>query len=128
MRLTSPQTIKYIMEKYGFRFSKSLGQNFLIDDGIVEQILDGADIGEDDVVLEIGPGIGVMTSAMAERAKKVVAIEIDTSLLPVLSETLAEYDNVEIVSGDVLRLTCKKLSMRNWMVRHQRLLPIYLIM
>ncbi len=109
MRLTSPQTIKYIMEKYGFRFSKSLGQNFLIDDGIVEQILDGADIGEDDVVLEIGPGIGVMTSAMAERAKKVVAIEIDTSLLPVLSETLAEYDNVEIVSGDVLKVDLQKI-------------------
>ncbi len=70
MRLTSPQTIKYIMDKYGFRFSKSLGQNFLIDDFIVDEIIDGAEIGPDDVVLEVGPGIGVMTQAMARRAKK----------------------------------------------------------
>lgn len=109
MRLTSPQTIKYIMDKYGFRFSKSLGQNFLIDDFIVDEIIDGAEIGPDDVVLEVGPGIGVMTQAMARRAKKVVAIEIDNSLLPVLSETLAEEDNVEVVSGDVLKVDLQKI-------------------
>ena len=109
MRLTSPQTIKYIMDKYGFRFSKSLGQNFLIDESIVEQIIDGAEIGPDDVVLEVGPGIGVMTQAMARRAKKVVAIEIDDSLLPVLRETLAEEDNVEVVSGDVLKVDLQKI-------------------
>lgn len=109
MRLTSPQTIKYIMDKYGFRFSKSLGQNFLIDDFIVDEIIDGAEIGPDDVVLEVGPGIGVMTQAMARRAKKVVAIEIDNSLLPVLSETLAEEDNVEVVNGDVLKVDLQKI-------------------
>lgn len=109
MRLTSPSTIKYIMEKYGFRFSKSLGQNFLIDETIVERIVDGAEIGEDDYVLEIGPGIGVMTEAMSHRAKKVTAIEIDNSLLPVLEETLAECDNVEVVSGDVLKLDVNKI-------------------
>lgn len=109
MRLTSPQTIKYIMDKYGFRFSKSLGQNFLIDESIVEQIIDGAEIGPDDVVLEVGPGIGVMTQAMARRAKKVVAIEIDDSLLPVLDETLAEEDNVEVINGDVLKVDLQKI-------------------
>lgn len=109
MRLTSPQTIKYIMDKYGFRFSKSLGQNFLIDESIVEQIIDGAEIGPDDVVLEVGPGIGVMTQAMARRAKKVVAIEIDDSLLPVLDETLAEEDNVEVIHGDVLKVDLQKI-------------------
>lgn len=109
MRLTSPQTIRYIMEKYGFRFSKSLGQNFLIDDSIVESIIDGAEVGPDDVVLEVGPGIGVMTHAMAQRAKKVVAIEIDNSLLPVLDETLGEEDNVEVVNGDVLKVNLQQI-------------------
>ena len=109
MRLTSPQTIKYIMEKYGFRFSKSLGQNFLIDDSIVEGIIDGAEVGPDDVVLEVGPGIGVMTHALAQRAKKVVAVEIDSALLPVLDETLAEEDNVEVVHGDVLKVNINRL-------------------
>ncbi len=109
MKLTSPQTIRYIMEKYGFRFSKSLGQNFLIDESIVEDIIDGAGIGEGDVVLEVGPGIGVMTKAMAQRAKKVVAVEIDKSLLPVLEETLADCDNVEIVSGDVLKVDLQEI-------------------
>lgn len=104
MKLTSPSTIKYIMEKYGFRFSKSLGQNFLISEFVIEDILDGAEISEEDYILEVGPGIGVMTKAMANRAKQVAAIEIDKSLLPVLSETLADCDNVEIVSGDVLKL------------------------
>lgn len=109
LKLTAPSTIRYIMEKHGFRFSKSLGQNFLIDEYVVEDILDGADIGPDDVVLEVGPGIGVMTQAIANRAKKVVAIEIDSSLLPVLDETLAELDNVEIVNGDVLKVDLKQI-------------------
>jgi len=107
--LTSPNTIKYIMDKYGFRFSKSLGQNFLIDASIVEEIIAGAEIGPDDMVLEIGPGIGVMTQTMAQRARKVVAVEIDKALLPVLDETLEGLDNVEIVSGDVLRVDLQKI-------------------
>ncbi len=81
----------------------------MIDDFIVDEIIDGAEIGPDDVVLEVGPGIGVMTQAMARRAKKVVAIEIDNSLLPVLSETLAEEDNVEVVNGDVLKVDLQKI-------------------
>ncbi len=109
MKLTSPQTIKYIMGKYGFRFSKSLGQNFLIDDSIVESIIDGAEVGPDDVILEVGPGIGVMTQSLARRAKKVVAVEIDSALLPVLDETLEEEDNVEVVHGDVLKVDLQEI-------------------
>lgn len=109
LKLSSPNTIKYIIKKYGFHFSKGLGQNFLIDENIVNKIVDGAEVTEDDYVLEIGPGIGVMTQALALRAKKVVAIEIDKSLLPVLDETLSGLDNVEIVSADVLDLDLKAL-------------------
>ncbi len=109
LKLTSPSTIKYIMEKYGFRFSKSLGQNFLIDEHTVEYIVSGAEVTEDDYVLEIGPGIGVMTQAMALRAKKVVAIEIDRDLIPVLKETLEPHDNVEVIHADVLNLDLKAL-------------------
>lgn len=109
LKLTSPSTIKYIMGKYGFRFSKSLGQNFLIDEHTVEHIVDGAEVTEDDYVLEIGPGIGVMTQAMALRAKKVVAIEIDSDLIPVLKETLEPHDNVEVIHADVLDLDLKAL-------------------
>lgn len=108
-KLTSPSTIKYIMGKYDFKFSKGLGQNFLISPFVVDDIVFGADINSEDGVLEIGPGIGVMTQAMAEQAKKVVAVEIDSFLLPVLDETLADCDNVEIVAGDILKIDVKSL-------------------
>ncbi len=107
--LTSPNTIKYIMKKYNFKFSKGLGQNFLINDAVVYDIVEGAEIDENDCILEIGPGIGVMTHEMASRAKKVTAIEIDSFLLPVLDETLAEFDNVTIVNSDVLKVDIKAL-------------------
>lgn len=103
-RLTSPRTIKYIMEKYGFKFSKGLGQNFIIDDNVLERIIEGAEITEDDVILEIGPGIGVMTHALCEEAKKVVAIEIDRSLIPVLNETVGHHENLKVIHADVLKL------------------------
>ena len=109
LKLTSPSTIRYIMDKYGFRFSKSLGQNFLIDEGTVHRIVTNAEVGPEDVVLEIGPGIGVMTQVLASRAKKVVAVEIDASLLPVLSETLEGLDNVTVVHGDILEVDVKTL-------------------
>lgn len=103
-KLTSISTIKYIMDKYGFNFSKSLGQNFLISEHVVNEIVDGAEINEGDYVLEVGPGIGVMTYEIAKIAKKVLAVEIDSSLIPVLNETLEEYDNVEIINKDVLKV------------------------
>ena len=108
-KLTSPSTIKYIMAKYNFKFSKGLGQNFLINEMVVNDIVEGAEISEDDCILEIGPGIGVMTHEMASRANKVTAIEIDNFLLPVLDETLADFDNVTIVNNDVLKVDIEKL-------------------
>ncbi len=109
LNLSSPQTVKYIMHKYDFKFSKNLGQNFLINDMVIEDIIDGAELTEDDVVLEIGPGIGVMTKAMAQRVKKVVAVEIDSKLLPVLDETLYGYDNIVIINDDILKIDIESL-------------------
>lgn len=109
MELTRPSVIKDIMERYGFRFSKSLGQNFLIEKSVLEKIIDGAEITEADNVLEIGPGIGTLTRYLAESAKKVVSVEIDSSLLPILKETLQDLPNTTVVHGDVLQVNLKEL-------------------
>ncbi len=97
------------MEKYGFRFTKGLGQNFIIDENVLERIMEGSDISKDDMILEIGPGIGVMTNILCENAKKVVAIEIDKSLMPVLSETVGHHDNLKIINKDVLKVDLLEL-------------------
>lgn len=102
-KLYSPATMARIREKHNFRHSKSLGQNFLSDIHIIEAIIDGSDIGPDDLVIEIGPGMGVLTAAAAERAWKVIAVEIDRSLIPILKETLADYDNIEVINADVMK-------------------------
>ena len=102
-KLYSPSTMAKIREKHGFRHSKSLGQNFLSDIHIIEDIVDGSDIEPEDLVIEIGPGMGVLTAAAAERAGKVIAVEIDKKLIPILKETLAEYDNVEIINADIMK-------------------------
>ena len=104
MKLYEPSTIKRIREAYGFKFSKSLGQNFLTDKNIIDRIVEGAEIGSEDLVIEIGPGIGVITYEAAQIAKKVVAVEIDKSLLPILEETLGEFDNVRVINEDILKL------------------------
>ena len=109
MKLYEPSTIKKIREEYGFKFSKSLGQNFLTDKNIIDEIVDGAGIEPEDTVLEIGPGIGVITYEAAQLAKKVVAVEIDKSLLPILAETLSEYENVKVINEDILKLDINKL-------------------
>lgn len=108
-RLYSPKYVKEILERYGFKFSKSLGQNFLIDGNIVRKIVDEGDITSEDYIIEIGPGMGTLTEELALRAKKVVAIEIDDTLLPILDETLGKYDNVEVIHGDVLKIDIEKL-------------------
>lgn len=108
-RLTSPRRIKSIMERYGFRFSKSLGQNFIIDDHVIDRITAGADIRPEDYVLEIGPGIGVMTDALCELAGKVVSIEIDSALIPVLKETVGHHDNLTVIHRDVLKVDLHEL-------------------
>ena len=103
MKLYAPSTIRVIRDRFGFRFSKSLGQNFLTDKNIIDQILEGSGISGDDLVIEIGPGIGVITREAAQLAHKVIAIEIDTNLIPILNWTLGDLENVEIVNQDVLK-------------------------
>jgi 16S rRNA (adenine1518-N6/adenine1519-N6)-dimethyltransferase len=108
-RLYSPKYVREILDRFGFKFSKQLGQNFLIDGNIVRNIVAKAGIREEDYVLEIGPGIGTLTEELALNCKKVVAVEIDKNLLPILDETLRDYDNVEIIHGDILKVDVKKL-------------------
>lgn len=106
--LTNIATIKDILSRYGFTFSKSLGQNFIINPSVCPKMADYS-VDSEKGVIEIGPGIGVLTNELCKRAKKVVAIELDKRLLPVLDETLAEYDNVKIISGDVMKLDLAKI-------------------
>ena len=109
MDLCSIETIKYIQRAFGFKNSKSLGQNFLTDASVIQAMVDAAEIEPDDLVIEIGPGIGVLTDAAARRAKEVVAVELDKSLLPVLSYTLSEHNNVEIINQDILKVDLNSL-------------------
>lgn len=102
-------TIKKILSKYGFTFSKALGQNFLIDPDVCPKMAKSLNADDKTGVLEIGPGIGVLTKELGKVAKKVVSIELDKRLLPVLEETLGDYDNIEIVNGDVMELDLKAL-------------------
>ncbi len=99
-----------VLDKYNFNFRKNYGQNFLIDDHILTKIVDAAEITKDDLVLEIGPGIGTMTQYLCERAKKVIAVEIDNALIPVLEDTLSEYDNVTVINKDILKVDIKALA------------------
>lgn len=108
--LGSPSATKEIINKYSFAFQKKFGQNFLIDSNILEGIVSAADITKDDFVLEIGPGIGTMTQYLCEAARQVVAVEIDKMLIPILKDTLSEYDNVEVINQDVLKLDIKALA------------------
>ncbi|MDU6031447.1 MAG: 16S rRNA (adenine(1518)-N(6)/adenine(1519)-N(6))-dimethyltransferase RsmA [Peptoniphilus harei] len=108
-RLYKPSKLSEILSKYGFRFTKSLGQNFLIDGNIVRKIADAAEISEDDNILEIGPGVGTMTEELALRAKKVVAVEIDEKLRDLHKETL-DIENVKVIYGDFLELDLEKIT------------------
>ena len=103
-KLSNPQQTIAIIQKYEFAFQKKFGQNFLIDAHVLNKILAAAEITKEDFVLEIGPGIGTMTQYLAEAAGHVCAVEIDKMLIPILKETLAEYDNVEILNEDVLKI------------------------
>lgn len=99
-----------ILQKYNLRFQKKFGQNFLIDPLVLSRILEASEIGPNDTVLEIGPGIGTMTQALCESAKSVLSVEIDRGLLPVLSETLGGYENVTVLNEDILKVDLKRLS------------------
>lgn len=107
MNLTSPKTIKEICARFDFKFSKGLGQNFLLDESVLDKIVEAADA--DGGVLEVGPGFGVLTQKLAEAADKVVSIEIDKKLIPVLDYTLADCDNVKIIEKDILKTDLKAL-------------------
>ena len=104
-----PQNTIAVLQKYGFNFQKKFGQNFLIDTRVLERIIDAAEITKDDCVLEIGPGIGTMTQYLAESAREVIAVEIDKMLIPILADTLSEYDNVTVINDDILKVDIGKI-------------------
>lgn len=108
--LGNPQNTIAVLQKYNFVFQKKFGQNFLIDTHVLDKIIRAAEIGKDDCVLEIGPGIGTMTQYLACAAKKVIAVEIDKALIPILQDTLDGYDNVKIINEDVLKVDIGKLA------------------
>ena len=109
-KLGNPQKTIEVIQKYQFAFQKKFGQNFLIDGHVLEKIINAAGVGKEDMVLEIGPGIGTMTQYLAENAGKVVAVEIDKNLIPILQETLSGYENVTVINEDILKVDIKALA------------------
>lgn len=105
-----PQNTIAVLQKYNFNFQKKFGQNFLIDTHVLDKIIRSAGITKDDFVLEIGPGIGTMTQYLCENAREVVAVEIDKNLIPILEDTLSEYDNVSVMNEDILKVDLNKLA------------------
>jgi len=127
MKLYAPSTINQIKEKHGFKLSKSLGQNFLTDKNIIDKIIDAADISEEDLVIEIGPGIGVITKEAAERAGKVISVEIDKNLIPILQETLKDFNNIEIINKDILKTNLNEIVEQNETINSQRVKGVKII-
>ena len=127
--LSSSKITGEIIKKYGFKMTKSLGQNFLINENILDNIIESANIKNNDVVLEIGTGIGTLTQRLCEKAKKVVAVEIDKNLIPILNETLSDYDNISIINKDILKTDINE-ELKNLSI-HQKIkvvanLPYYI--
>lgn len=114
-----------VVKKYGFRFSKSLGQNFLVDASVLQDIITGAEITKDDMVIEIGPGVGTLTKELVKNAKKVCAIELDSKLIPILNEELKEYDNLEIINDDALKVDFNEIIKCEQSVKLVANLPYY---
>ncbi|MBR1598284.1 MAG: 16S rRNA (adenine(1518)-N(6)/adenine(1519)-N(6))-dimethyltransferase RsmA [Lachnospiraceae bacterium] len=108
-KLSNPQVTIATIKKYDFAFQKKFGQNFLIDEHVLNKIIGAAGVTKDDMVLEIGPGFGTLTQYLAESAREVVAVEIDKALIPVLNETLADYDNVTVINDDILKVDIEGL-------------------
>ncbi len=107
--LGNPAGTKAVIEKYNLSIQKKFGQNFLIDDSVLNGTVEAAGVTKDDTVLEIGPGIGTMTQYIAESAGKVIAVEIDRMLIPILADTLSEYDNVKVINQDILKVDIEKI-------------------
>lgn len=108
--LGNPQNTIEVLQKYNFVFQKKFGQNFLIDTHVLDKIIAAAEITKDDFVLEIGPGIGTMTQYLADSAREVTAVEIDDALIPILKDTLKEWDNVNVIHGDILKTDIRKIA------------------
>ncbi|MCB2354930.1 16S rRNA (adenine(1518)-N(6)/adenine(1519)-N(6))-dimethyltransferase RsmA [Clostridium estertheticum] len=119
-------TISEVSKKYEFRFKKGLGQNFLIDDSVLDDVVDGAEVNEDDFVIEIGPGFGTLTRALLRRAKRVCAIELDDKLLPILEDELKEFNNFELIHNDALKIDFDELIGDEKSVKLVANLPYYL--
>ena len=109
-KLGNPKNTIEVIQRYGFAFRKKYGQNFLIDTRVLDKIIAAAGVTRDDTVLEIGPGIGTMTQCLAEAAGKVIAVEIDDNLIPILKETLADYSNITIINEDILKVDIRRLA------------------
>ncbi len=127
--LGSPKNTIAVLQKYHFVFQKRYGQNFLIDTHVLDKILSAAEIGRDDFVLEIGPGIGTMTQYLCERARAVAAVEIDKNLIPILQDTLSGYENVEIINKDILKVDISRLVQEKNEGKHIKVaanLPYYI--
>ena len=110
INLGAPKNTIEIIQKYQFAFQKKFGQNFLIDTHVLDKIIKAAGVTKDDLVLEIGPGIGTMTQYLADAARQVIAVEIDTNLIPILNETLKDYDNIKIINDDILKVDINQLA------------------
>lgn len=116
---------KELVEKYNFRFTKSLGQNFLTDDTVLDDIVEGANITKEDYVIEIGPGVGTLTKELLKRAKKVTSIELDSKLIPILEEELSSYENFNLINKDALKVNYKELIGDEKSVKVVANLPYY---
>ncbi|ERI95133.1 dimethyladenosine transferase [Clostridiales bacterium oral taxon 876 str. F0540] len=121
----SDLSTKEIVKKYGFRFTKSLGQNFLIDDSVLMDIVEGADVSSEDLIIEIGPGVGTLTKELLKRASKVYSIELDADLIPILQEELKEFNNFELVHRDALKVDFNSLVGEQKSVKVVANLPYY---
>ena len=110
LKLSNPKVTIEALQKYGFTFQKKFGQNFLIDSHVIKKIIAAAEITKDDIVVEIGPGMGTLTQYLAEAAGKVYAVEIDKALIPILADTLSEYDNVTVINDDILKVDINALA------------------
>lgn len=108
--LATPTATAEIIRKYNFTFQKKFGQNFLIDANIVNRIIELSEITKDDCIVEIGPGIGTMTQYLAESAGQVIAVEVDKNLIPILGDTLKEYQNVTIINKDILKVDIRQIA------------------
>lgn len=116
---------KEVVKKYNFKFTKSLGQNFLIDDTVLQDIVNSADVSDEDFVIEIGPGVGTLTRELLERAKKVCSIELDSDLIPILEKELSDYENFEIIHRDALKVDLNEVIGEEKSVKVVANLPYY---